>query len=163
MNLPPFHSFPVLTSGTVLLRQVEPADASSLLEISFYDARPARNPGEAAQMQQKINADYRAGTGIHWVIVSSATAEVVGTVGYYRGFAHSVGELGCVLKPAFRGQGLMSQAMKLAIGFGLGTMLLSQVKAITGRQNAAAIRLLGRLGFRQTANLANDEVAYSLT
>jgi ribosomal-protein-alanine N-acetyltransferase len=160
VNLPPYPVFPVLASCAVTLRQVSPADAASLLEISFYDAHPARSPAEAAEMQEKINADYRAGSCIHWVIVSTATAEVVGTLGFYRGFAHGAGELGCVLKPAFRSQGYMHEAMKLAIEFGRHTMHLAQITAITTRQNGAASRLLERLGFRKTADLVGDELAY---
>lgn len=160
MNLPPYHHFPELTSSAVVLRQVSPADANSLLEISFYDARPAHSLADAAAMQEKISADYWAGSCIHWVIAKTATAEVVGTLGFYRGFAHGIGELGCVLKPAYRGQGLMSEAMKLVMEFGVNTMQLAQITAITTRQNGAAVNLLERLGFRKTADLPDGEVAY---
>jgi ribosomal-protein-alanine N-acetyltransferase len=146
----------------VLLRPVRPADAESLFEISFYDARPAQTLPEAAEMQERINADYQRGTAIHWAILRVATAEVVGTLGYYRGFAHGVGELGCVLKPAFRGQGLMKEAMRLAVGYGLHEMKLAQVTAVTARQNGPAVRLLERLGFEQMAALPGDAVAYAL-
>ena len=160
MNRPPYLRFPVLASDVVLLRQVLPADGGSLLEISFYDARPAQNAQEAAEMQEKINADYQAGSSIHWAIVRKATAEVVGTLGFYRGFANDVGELGCVLKPALRGQGLMAEAMKLVIDFGLRQMELAQITAITTQSNVPAIALLARLGFRKTAHLAGDELRY---
>lgn len=162
MSLPPYPHFPELASAAVRLRQVEPADAHSLLEISFYDARPARDAADAAAMQAKIDADYRAGTAIHWVIVRAATAEVVGTLGYYRGFAGGVGELGCVLKPAYRGQGLMQEALALAIEFGRHTLRLAQITAITTRPNYAAIRLLERLGFGKAADLPDDGLAYCL-
>ena len=160
LNLPPYPRFPVLASAAVRLRQVRPADADSLLEISFYDARPARDAADAAEMQARINADYRYGTSVHWAIVSVATAEVVGTVGFYRGFGDGTGELGCVLKPAFQGQGLMREAMRLAIAFGLHRMQLAQIVAVTTRQNARAINLLEKLGFRKAADLAGDELRY---
>ncbi|HEX8328150.1 MAG TPA: GNAT family N-acetyltransferase [Hymenobacter sp.] len=160
MNLPPYPSFPVLSSGVVTLRQVLPADSNSLFEISFYDARPAQNLTEAAEMQEKINADYQRGTSIHWAIVSAATAEVAGTVGYYRGFENGTGELGCVLKPAFRGQGLMREAMKLAIKFGLTEMQLTEILAVTTKQNVPANNLLEKLGFRKTVYLPDGELVY---
>ncbi|GAB3869275.1 hypothetical protein GCM10028824_15950 [Hymenobacter segetis] len=162
MNLPPYPVFPVLASATVRLRQVVPADSSSLLEISFYNARPAQNAPEAAEMQEKINADYRNGSSIHWAIVSVATNEVVGTLGFYRGFADGTGELGCVLKPAFRGRGLMAEAMRLAIEFGRRDMQLARITTITTRPNGPAIRLLERLGFRKSADLPDDELCYRL-
>lgn len=162
MKLPPYPVFPVLASATVLLRQVLPTDAASLFEISFYDALPAQNAREAAEMQEKINADYQNGSSVHWAIVRVATNEVAGTLGFYRGFAGGSGELGCVLKPAFRGQGLMAEALRLAIGFGFGEMQLAHVTATTTRPNGPAIRLLERLGFRQAAALPGDELAYAL-
>jgi ribosomal-protein-alanine N-acetyltransferase len=162
MNLPPYLNFPVLVSAAVALRQVLPTDADSLLEISFYDARSARDIADAAAMQVKIDADYQAGTAIHWVIVRAATAEVVGTLGFYRGFENEAGELGCVLKPTFRGQGLMREAMKLAIEFGLREMKLAQLIAITTRHNISAIKLLEKLGFHKTASLTDDELSYRL-
>jgi ribosomal-protein-alanine N-acetyltransferase len=161
MKLPPYPSFPVLSSGVVTLRQVQAADSNSLLEISFYNAQPAQHLAEAAAMQEKINRDYQRGTSIHWAIVRVATAEVVGTIGFYRGFKNETGELGCVLKPAFRGQGLMREAMKLAIEFGLGEMQLTQIIAVTTMQNAQAINLLEKLGFRKSADLPGDELVYN--
>ncbi|GAB3857166.1 hypothetical protein GCM10028822_30430 [Hymenobacter terrigena] len=162
MNLPPYPIFPVLISGAVLLRQVMPADSSSLLEISFYDARLAQTAQEAAEMQEKIKADYQRGSSIHWAIVSNATNEVVGTLGFYRGFTDGVGELGCVLKPAFRGRGLMAEAMKLAIEFGRREMKLAHITAITTRQNGPAIRLLEKLGFHRTSSLTSEDLSYCL-
>lgn len=69
------------------------------------------------------------------------------TCGYYRGFPHATGELGCVLRPAFHGQGIMTEAMQAAIDFGFGEMGLERIMAITTEHNVKARALLGRLGF----------------
>ena len=61
MNLPPYLNFPVLISAAVALRQVLPTDADSLLKISFYDARPARDIADAAAMQAKFMPTTRRG------------------------------------------------------------------------------------------------------
>ncbi|MBW8361321.1 MAG: GNAT family N-acetyltransferase [Kaistella sp.] len=44
---------------------------------------------------------------------------MVGTCGFYRGFANEEGELGCILLSRYRGQGFMTGALRAAIDFGL--------------------------------------------
>lgn len=160
MNLPPYHPFPEITAGNLILKQVEPDDIKHLVEISFYDAKPAQTVEEAIVMQNRINADYQNGNSIHWCIIDKTTREVMGTLGYYRGFNNATGELGCVLKPAFRGKGIMTSAIKLAAEFGLNTMGLEKVMAITTKQNAKAINLLERLNFVKTKELEDNEIEY---
>lgn len=160
MNLPPYATFPTLISPTIILRAVQTGDLQDLMEISFYDAKPAQTVEEAAEMQDKINLDYQQGASIHWCMVDPKSHQIVGTLGYYRGLDQGVGELGCVLKPAFRGQGFMTRAMKLAIEFGLKEIGLSTIKAITSTETHGAIKLLERLGFVQTGEVSLDEIEY---
>ena len=160
LHLPPYATFPEIIAGDLILREVKPDDMNALMEISFYDAKPAQTQEEAATMQSRINADYQSGTSIHWCIVDKATQQVMGTLGYYRGFENSTGELGCVLKPAFRGKGIMSKAIQLASEFGLNNMGLKKVIAVTTRQNTKAINLLERLNFVQVNVLEDDGLEY---
>ena len=160
MNLPPYPSFPEISTHALLLRDIYPYDIPALIEISFYDGKPAKNYEDALHMQQKINADYEAGNSIHWGIVDLKTREMVGTCGYYRGFAQDRGELGCVMRPEFRGQGYMRAALELAIHFGLHQMGLEKIIAITTLDNLPAIRLLTRLKFAQTGVLQDNYIEY---
>lgn len=163
MRLPPFDMFPEIISDSIILRQILPEEIGQLLEISFYDAKPATTEQEALEMLHRIDADYENGTSIHWGIINRSTDEIVGTCGYYRGFDQGVGELGCILRPSFRGQGYMTSAMELAIAFGQQTMQLNHITAITGKGNDKAIGLLRRLNFMKTADLPDEEVEYQLT
>lgn len=160
MKLPPYDIFPEINSDTIVLRQVQTDDIKGLVEISFYDSRPALNVEDATEMQDRINLDYQNGSSIHWGIADKWTNEIIGTLGYYRGFDKGVGELGCVLKPKFRGKGYMTLALKLATEFGLNEIGLTKIIAITSKQNANAIKLLGRLNFIKIAELQEDEVEY---
>ncbi len=162
MTLPPYSAFPTVVADKIVLRQVLPADIPAIVEISFYDAKQARTIAEAIEMQAKIDQDYLAGNSIHWAIADRENNVVVGTCGYYRGFNQEKGELGCVLLPAFRGQGYMSAALKAAIEFGLNHIGLKRVIAITSKQNAKAIKLLDRLGFELVSDLSDDELNYEL-
>jgi ribosomal-protein-alanine N-acetyltransferase len=113
-------------------------------------------------MQQHIDRDYAAGETVHWGIALRETGAVVGTCGYYRGFAGGAGELGCVLLPGAQGQGYMTEALHLAIAFGRQEMGLNRIWAVTTVDNAPAIRLLKRLGFVEGADPKGDEVEYML-
>lgn len=159
MNLPPYDTFPEISAGDLILKEVTADEVKHLVEISFYDAKPAQTLEEAMVMQNRINADYKNGNAIHWCIRHKLTGEVIGTLGYYRGFENGTGELGCVLKPAFRGKGIMTQAIKLAAEFGINTMGLQKVIAVTTKQNTKAIGLLERLNFKKIKEL-DDELEY---
>ena len=163
MTLPPYSAFPTVAADKIILRQILPADIPAIVEISFYDAKQARTIAEAIEMQAKIDQDYLAGNSIHWAIADKENNIVVGTCGYYRGFNQEKGELGCVLLPAFRGQGYMSAALKAAIEFGLNQIGLKRVFAITSGQNHKAVKLLERLGFKPVSEAGAEEVEYEYT
>lgn len=162
MNLPPYKKFPIIISNSIVLREVEIGEINELIEISYYDSRPALTVDDAVEMQQKINQDYLNGTSIHWAIADRQTNKIAGTVGYYRGFDKEIGELGCVLKADYRGLGLMTRAMKLAIEFGFNDIELTQIIAITSKQNHKAVKLLERLNFTKTADLPDDEIEFEI-
>lgn len=163
LKLPPYTKFPEIKSGNIVLRQVQLTDMADVMEISFYDGKPASTVEEAIEMQEKIDQDYAHGESIHWAIADKATNEVMGTLGYYRGFENKSGEVGCVLRPKFRGKGLMTSALELAIGFGFETIGLEKVVAVTTRENAKAIVLIGRLGFEQVESADENYIEYHLT
>ncbi|MDO9037689.1 MAG: GNAT family N-acetyltransferase [Lutibacter sp.] len=162
MNLPPYINFPIISDQKIRLRQIIESDLNDLLEISFYDTKQAKNVEQAIEMQAKIDKDYDEGNSIHWGIEAISTNKIVGTCGYYRGLNKGEGELGCVLLPQFRGQGFMTNAMQLAIDFGLKNIGLNRIWAVTSKQNNKAIKLLERLNFIKLTDLPDDEIEYEL-
>ena len=147
MNLPPYPSFPSLHGPCMTLRQINESDMPNVLEISFYDGKPATTIEEAWEMQQKIDLDYENGESVHWGIAHPVTNEIMGSLGYYRGFENGVGEIGCVLQPQYRGQGIMNLSIQLIVGFGLDVMGLNKISATTSLENQPALRLLEKLEF----------------
>jgi [ribosomal protein S5]-alanine N-acetyltransferase len=162
MHRPPYERFPILSDGNIVLRQIEPSDVKELLPVCYYDAVAAKTVEEAAEMLKRIEQDYTEGNTVHWGIEHRLLHRIIGTCGYYRGFAGGSGELGCVLLPEFRGQGYMTKAMQLAIDFGFQAIGLERVTAITSKQNFSAIRLIERLGFSRMQHTDNEQVAYEL-
>jgi ribosomal-protein-alanine N-acetyltransferase len=162
MRLPPYDIFPIIFGDKISLRQILTADIEDLIEISFYDAIQATTLQEATAMQAKIDKDYMEGNSVHWGIAENLTNKIIGTCGYYRGLDEGTGELGCVLLPQYRGQGFMTSAMLLAIDFGINSIGLKRVWAITTKQNEKAIKLLEQLNFIKMADLDDNEVEYEL-
>lgn len=147
VNLPPYSTFPELISEKLLLREARTEDIPSLLEALTYDGRTAQTVAEGAQIIEKVHLDYLNGESVNWVIEALETNQLIGFVGYYRGFENGFGEIGFVLKEAFRGKGFMSQALQLAVDFGINKMRLRQVRAFTKPDNEKAIAVLERNGF----------------
>ena len=163
MKLPPYTIFPSITGNKISLRQIMVADIEDLIEISFYNSVPATTFEQASEMQAKINKDYSKGNSIHWGIADNLTNKIIGTCGYYRGLDKGIGELGCILLPHYRGQGCTTSALLLAIDFGLITIGLKRIWAITTKQNEKAIKLLEQLNFIKTADLDDDQIQYELS
>lgn len=74
---------------------------------------------------------------------------MVGTCGYYRGFIGDVGEIGYVLGEGSRGQGLITESVRLAVDFGFDVMKLAKVVAFTNAENPSSIAVLRRCGFEE--------------
>ena len=163
MKLPPYDKFPSISDDKILLRQIQFFDINELIEISFYDGIQATTIEQATEMQTKINEDYNNGNSIHWGIVDKLTNKIVGTCGYYRGLDKGEGELGCVLLPQYRGHGYMTFAILLAIEFGLDSIGLKRIWAVTTKQNEKAIKLVEKLNFIKIADLDDDDVEYELS
>jgi ribosomal-protein-alanine N-acetyltransferase len=60
----------------------------------------AENVTQASRILVRINADIRNGKSSHWGIYLKETHGIVGTCGFYRGFAGNIGEIGYLLLPS---------------------------------------------------------------
>ena len=143
----PVRTAPTLAGGRVTLRAIRPADVDDIVDISVYDGVAASDAAAARAMLRRIEADAARGDTVHWGICQAGSDTVVGTIGFYRGFADAQGEVGYVLRAAFRRRGLMRAALALVVAFGFGRLGLATIVARTAADNAASIGLLRRLGF----------------
>ncbi|WP_343604890.1 GNAT family N-acetyltransferase [Fluviicola sp.] len=160
MKLPPFDVFPVLQSEKVVLREVSDADIPLLLDVLTYDGKTAETLDEGVAIISKIRRDYQAGNAVNWLIEEAGTGELAGLVGYFRGFENGTGELGCILKAAYRGKGFMFPSLNLTARFGMEEMKLNQVIALTKPENDKAIALLSRNGFQQQEGLTEGYLKF---
>ena len=155
-----FETVPVLSNQRLLLREIVTDDASSIIEISVYDGVFATNEAEALQILEKINTDRKKGDSVLWGICLKETNEIVGSCSYHRGYPENVGEIGYTLKAAYRGQGIMTEAVRLVVDFGLNIMKLNNIVAYTTPTNLASVGVLRRAGFHQVES-GNDDLRFS--
>lgn len=160
MNLPPFNTFPEIRSEKILLREVKQTDVLFLLEILTYDGKTAGSLEEGIRISERIRQDYLDGDTVNWVIEELGTQELIGFIGFYRGFENKTGELGFILKSAFRGLGYMSPSLRLAAEFGIKSMELDQVIAITLKENVKAIGVLERTDFELLEELPEEYLKF---
>ncbi len=154
----PHDHTPVLTGLGLTLRGVVEGDIATIRSISFYDGRAAIDDDDAAEMLRRIHGDVARGESLHWGICLQGSDEVTGTVGFYRGFAGGIGEVGYVLRDAYRGRGIMTRAVRIVVAYGLGPLGLARVEARTARDNEASRALLLRAGFVE-AGIVQDGAA----
>jgi ribosomal-protein-alanine N-acetyltransferase len=146
--LPPYESFPNLETEELLLRRLTLADVDErMVEIGYFSGEKATTEEEAGVMLEKIEALYTQGELMHWGIFSKETGDLVGSCGFYRGFEGGRGEAGGILRAQYRNQGIMQPAIAAIVTFALDTMGLSEIFAVTSKENPAAQKLLIKLGF----------------
>lgn len=145
-----------LADERVRLRQITASDAADIEEITFYDGVPAKSVNDVIKMLALIEKDRARGEALHWGISLAASPTVVGTCGFYRGFAAQVGEVGYVLREDYRGKGIMTAALRLVVAYGFDELGLTSVVAYTEPDNAASIAVLDRVGFVEVTEKESD-------
>lgn len=147
---------PVLSNDRVVLKEIQLHDVAAIIEISVYDGVFAKSQAEAIHILEQINLDVAKRESLHWGIFLKNTSELVGTCGYYRGYANNSGEIGYILRPSYYGLGIMTEAVNLIVNFGFDILNLHSVIAYTDPANSASIAVLKRVGFNSVRNEGAD-------
>ena len=148
---------PTLEGRRIRLRQIGPDDLSALHAV-FSDARvmrywshaPLHSREDIAWYLRDIDAGRRLGTHYQWGIERRSDVGIIGTLtlfGFDRGRTRA--EVGYALAHAHWGAGHARDALRLALDFAFGTLLLTDVDARVDPDNAASLRLLIAMGFAQ--------------
>jgi ribosomal-protein-alanine N-acetyltransferase len=152
-----FNPFPVLETNRIVLRRLTKKDAPNFLRLRNDDAimefinRPRQKDiAEIENFIELIDSFIDTNTDINWVIALKENDEMIGTMGFYRSQPENYrSEIGYMLDPAFWRKGIMSEAMKLAIGYGFNVMKLHTIEACINPNNIASKEILLKNGFVQ--------------
>jgi RimJ/RimL family protein N-acetyltransferase len=133
----------------LVLRTAKPSDLRPLHEIlsdpramAFWSSLPHREEEETRQwLARMIEIPPEEGEDF---IVEHA-GRVIGKAGLYR-----FPEIGFIFHPHAWGRGLAAEALGLVLARAFEVHRLEQVEADVDPRNLGSLRLLGRLGFRET-------------
>ncbi len=173
--------FPLLLTDRLTLREITEDDAGfwvrnfsdpDVVEFTAYDP-PADVEAARREIEQYCTRIFQEGTGIRWGISLKGRAELIGTVGYH-GWVQGRdrrARMGYDMLPEHRRQGVMTEAMSIALAYGFKTMTLNRVEVLVDPRNLPSVRLVERLGFQRDAYLRQstrfrdrfyDDVVFSL-
>lgn len=166
--------FPHLKTERLILRQLEIDDAEAVLflrsdpGINQYIHRPVpQNLEDAKAFIRKINANIDDGSTIYWSIARPDHPKMIGAVSLWH-FSEdgTIAEVGYELDTKFHRQGIMTEAITLALNYGFHTLHFDKIVAHTHHANKASKLLLEKLGFmlqKGEKDLNNEHnVIYSL-
>ncbi|MDO7848132.1 GNAT family N-acetyltransferase [Hymenobacter sp. M29] len=160
-----FAPFPTLRTERLLLRQLTSADAPALFalrsdpRVMQYIPRPlATSVADAEALIATGNDATGRNELLNWGIAPQASAEIIGTIGYYRlQPEHHRAEIGYLLHPAHQGQGFMQEAVAAVLAYGFETLRLHSVEGVIDPLNEASARVLKRAGFVQEGLFRENE------
>lgn len=152
-------TLPVMTTERLVLRPLRVEDAEALhpmysdADANTYGSHPATMTLEESRARlEKGIADptWRA-----WAITLKGDDTAIGTVACYEKRQGKVTEIGYILKRAFWGRGIATEAVAAMIDL-LFAEGQRRVFADTDPENAASIALLERLGFQREGLLRGE-------
>jgi ribosomal-protein-alanine N-acetyltransferase len=151
--MPPFPTFPVLTTRQIRLREIVPADAPDVFafrrdpEEQRYNDPPFAHPDEADALIERLARDYREHGAVRWGLALDDDV-VVGLFGFNSwDTTNRRASIGYDLKRSLWGHGLATEAMRSILAFGFEEMERGRIEAHTDAANVRSIRMLRRLGF----------------
>lgn len=140
----------------LVLREVNTGDAAFMLTVlndpaflRYIGDRGVRSEQDARDyIHNKMLPSYRHyGFGMY-VVERSDDQQRIGICGLVRRPGLDDADLGFAFLPDFRGQGYAGEASQAVLQLAADRFALPRVAAITSSDNAASVRLLGKLGFR---------------
>jgi ribosomal-protein-alanine N-acetyltransferase len=156
-----FQTFPVLETARLRLRELEPDDADALFAV-FSDPKVMAGHGtpvykDVAEAHKLINwyaNAFNEKRALRWAITFQENNTVLGTCGYHDIAAyHHRAEIGYELNSAYWRQGIMFEAVRAVVRYGLAEMGFHRIEAIVDPKNPASANLLRKVGFREEGYL----------
>ena len=151
-----FSRMPVLETERLLLRPLRVSDAPDMYEYASDPAvtryllwNPHENIAHTKSYLEYLGGRYRIGMHYEWAVVLKSEERMIGTCGFV-GFdiPHRCGEVGYVLNPRYRGQGLCPEALERVLQFGFRVLNLHRISARFMLGNDASRRVMEKVGMQ---------------
>jgi ribosomal-protein-alanine N-acetyltransferase len=143
---------PPLSGPGFVLRTFTSADFAAARELEqdpavarWVPPLPAGDGPGVVEFYERCRLD---GELLHLVIADPASGAYLGETMVAVG-EHGVGEVGCCVVPAVRGQGIATGTLRVLTDWALGALGLGRVQVFVGTENTAALRLAEAAAFRR--------------
>jgi ribosomal-protein-alanine N-acetyltransferase len=153
-----FIPFPEMNTERLLLRQLKLSDDGAISalcsdeSVNRFIKRPSHTSVEEARMFiSKMNAGLSHGKWLYWAICLKNEPGLIGTICLWN-FTEdgTTAEIGYELASVYHRMGLMNEAVKCIIDYGLLKMGINTLEAFTHKDNEASRHLLLKCGFKPT-------------
>lgn len=157
---PPLHTFPILATERLILRQLAAADAQDYFlfmsdeeNIRYYNPAPMTQLEQAEKSIERHQRRFAQQEALRWGIALKGENRVIGTGGYsWDAENHAAGPSYILAKPYWK-QGIMTEALTAMIQFGCEPIHVHRIEARVASPNRASARLLEKLGFQEEGRL----------
>ncbi len=151
-----FSHMPELETERLYLRAARVSDAEDMFayakspEVTKYLLwQPHADAAYTRRYLEYLAGRYRIGAHYEWVMVSKQTGRMIGTCGFAKiDTANNSAELGYVLNPEYRGEGLVVEAARRVMDFGFSVLSLRRIEARFMIENTASRRVMEKLGMQ---------------
>lgn len=168
-----FRPFILLETQRLFLRQIEASDCDEVLFLRSNEAinkfierpehRKTKNKADAIKFIKEINEAFELNKSVSWGITLKNKPKMIGSICLWNFSAdRKIAEVGYDLNPDFQGKGIMSEALRSVIDFGLNELKFEKIEAFTHKKNESSKKLLETNGFKFMANRKDDEDASNI-
>ena len=147
---------PTLESARLRLRPYRSNDADAMFRLysdprvmRYWSFPPWTERSQAEAYLKRVLGEMAEGRVLPWAIAAAEDDRLLGTVTFFAlDLVQGRAEIGYSLDPKFQGQGMASEALRVALAHAFDTLRLRRVEADADPRNVPSCRLLERLGFR---------------
>jgi RimJ/RimL family protein N-acetyltransferase len=148
---------PHIHGQRIFLRTMRHDDAIRLLGLygdpvvmRHTDESPFPDLDTVALMLASVRTLLASGESLEWAIALKESDTLIGTCGLHSfDWSTATAEVGCLLMRAEWGKHIMSEAVRLLMGYAADVLRLRRLKADVAAENHRAQRLFSSLGFRR--------------
>ena len=151
-----FSSMPCLETERLVLRQMCVSDCFDMFEYAckpevtkYLSWSPHPSIEYTKNYLNYLKGHYKIGDFFDWAVVLKSENKMIGTCGFTRfNYNHDCGEVGYVINPKYRGQGIAPEALLEVMSFGFDRLLLNRIEAKYIDGNTPSRRVMEKVGMK---------------
>ena len=147
---------PEIETERLLLRRLRADDAEDMFEYAsdpevthYLTWFPHPDSRYTRDYLEYLGTRYRVGDFFDWAITLKESGKMIGTCGFTSfDYTNDSAEMGYVLNPKYRGQGIVPEALRAVLDFGFDNLALHRAEAKFIEGNEASRRVMEKVGMK---------------